>query len=263
MKDLARNALDRANELVSAAALKAVRPIYRNVGTRPEHLGTVSFVEVDEIDYILTAAHVLDDHETHTLYIGHTRLQDITLTFRSTSAPGGDRLNDHWDFAFAKADSAWREQGIVPLAIGHPVIEEAAIFTAVGYPNSANRKVDVQKRQIRPTQRRFSSTRLGADHPIYEDLGIAFDTHAAISRDPKYAISNGKRVKTFEPRGMSGGIIFGLSNVHSASVVVFGDEPVIFPAGLITDRSDRHRALFGPALTVIADQIRAQSDGEH
>jgi len=260
MTDLARDALHRANIAVSAAALTAVRPIYRNIGTRPDHLGTVTFVEVDGVDYILTAAHVVDHHEAHTLYIGHRRLQDITLTFRMTAAPDGVRSNDRWDFAFAKADSIWREHGIIPLDISQlPALDDAMILTAVGYPNSANRKIDHQFRRIRPTQRRYASLRLPSDHPIYAALPIAHNTHVAISRDSRYAMSDGKRVSTFEPRGMSGGVFFGMPNVQRAAVVVFGGEPTIFPAGLIIEKNDQHRALFGPALSVIADQIRAQS----
>jgi hypothetical protein len=260
MRDLAREALNRANAAVSAAALTSVRPIYRNIGTRPDHLGTVTFVEVDGADYILTAAHVIDHHEAHTLYIGHKRLQDISLTFRTTAAPDGDRSKDRWDFSFAKADPVWRENGIIPLDIGQlPDLDDALIFTAVGYPNSANRKFDHQSRRIQPTQRRYASLRLPEDHEIYTALPIAHNTHVAISRDGRYAITDGKKVSTFEPRGMSGGVFFGMLDVHRAAVAFFGAEPTIFPAGLIIEKNDKHRALFGPALSVIADQIRAES----
>lgn len=259
--NLARDALNRAYQAVSAAALTAVRPIYRNVGTRPDPLGTVTFVEVDGIDYILTAAHVVDHHQAHTLYIGHERFQDMTLTFRTSVAPGGDRTKDRWDFAFARADSIWREHGIIPLDISQlPALDDGLILTAVGYPNSANRKIDHHGRRIQSTQRRYASLRLPSGHPIYAALGIEHDTHVAISRDPKYAISHGKRVNTFEPRGMSGGVFFGMPDVQHAAVVIFGGEPTIFPAALIIERSDQHRALFGPALYVIADQIREQSN---
>jgi hypothetical protein len=256
-KDLARDALNRANAAVSAAALAAVRPIYRNIGAKPDHLGTVTFVEVDGRDYILTAAHVVDHHKDHTLYIGHKRLQDLTLTFRTTVAPSGDRLLDRWDFSFAQADPAWREGGIVPLDISNlPLLDEGLLLTAVGYPNSANRKMNHQSAQIRPAQRRYASQRLPFDHPIYEALGIGHDTHVAISRNPKHALVDGKRVNAFEPRGMSGGVFFGLPDVRTARVTLFGGVPRIFPAGLIIEKSDPHRALFGPALAVVADQIR-------
>jgi hypothetical protein len=256
-KDLARDALNRANAAVSHRALVAVRPIYRNIGTRPDHLGTVTFVEVDGRDYILTAAHVVDHHEKHTLYIGHQRLQDLTLTFRTTVAPDGDRLKDRWDFSFAQADPAWRENGIVPLNISNlPALEDRLLLTAVGYPNSANRKINHQAAQIQPTQRRYASQRLPSDHPIYDALGISHDTHVAIRRNAKHALMDGKKVKAFEPRGISGGVFFALPDVHKPQVTVFGGIPSIFPAGLIIEKCDRHQALFGPTLAVIADQIR-------
>lgn len=262
MQSFARDALTRANAAVSAAALSAVRPIYRNIGTRPEHLGTVTFVELDGQDYILTAAHVVDHHKAHTLYIGNERLQDLTLTFRATKAPGGDRSKDPWDFAFATADPAWREHGIMPLSIGNlPSLDDALVFTAVGYPNSANRKVDHQSHRIEPTQRRHASLRLPRDHHVYSALPITPDTHVAISRE-KYGIYGGQRVRAFEPRGMSGGAFFGLLDVHMADVAVSGRQPAIFPAGLITERRAEHRAMFGPSFAVIANQIRANPFNE-
>jgi hypothetical protein len=255
--DLARDALNRANAVVSQAALAAVRPIYRNIGTKPDHLGTVTFVEVDGQDYILTAAHVVDHHEKHTLYVGHQGLKDLTLTFHTTVAPDGNRLKDRWDFSFAQADPTWRENGIVPLDISSlRALQDGLLLTAVGYPNSANRKIDHKAAQIRPTQRRYASQRLPSTHPIYEAVAISYDTHVAISRDNKYAMMDGKKVKAFEPRGMSGGVFFGLPDVSSVEVKVFGEPPTIFPAGLIIEKCDRHRALFGPSLSIIADQIR-------
>lgn len=259
-KDLAREALNRANAAVSDAALAAVRPIYRNIGKRPDHLGTVTFVEVDGRDYILTAAHVVDNHEEYTLYIGHQTLQDLTLTFRTTVAPNGDRLRDRWDFSFARADPSWRKNGIVPLDISNlPVLEDGLFLTAVGYPNSANRKIDHKAEQITPTQRRYSSQRLPLDHPIYETVNIGHDTHLAINHNHKYSVMDGKKVKTFNPRGMSGGVFFGLPDVHRSQVALLGGKPSIFPAGLIIERCGRHKALFGPVLAVIADQIRVES----
>lgn len=255
--DLAREALNKANAAVSRRALTSVRPIYRNLGHRPDHLGTVTFVEVDGRDFILTAAHVVDNHTEHTLYIGHRRLQDLTLTFHTTVAPNGDRLKDHWDFSFAEADPAWRESGIVPLDISDlPVLENGLLLTAVGYPNSSNRKIDHKAAKITPTQRRYSSQRLPPDHPLYQRASIAHESHVAISHNSKHAMMDGQKVRAFAPRGMSGGVFFGLPDVHQTRVTLDGGEPSIFPAGLIIERCDKHQALFGPMLAVIADQIR-------
>jgi hypothetical protein len=205
-----RDALNRANERVSKIALKAVRPLYRNIGTKPNHLGTVTFVKVDGADYVLTAAHVIDHHTSHTLFIGHNGLQPVTLTFRTTVGPGGNRTKDRWDFSFAKVDSAWRGAGIEPLDLSNlPALGDTRLFTAVGYPTSANRKYNPTKRTIRPTQRRYASARLAADHPFYKELGVSHATHIAIIRDGRFSMSGGTRVNAFEPRGMSGGIFFG------------------------------------------------------
>src|SRR4051794_8534638 len=97
--ELIRDAINRANDMAATVAKAAVRPIYRNIGTRPDHLGTVTFVTVDGEDYIVTAAHVVDHHKEHTLYIGHQRLQDLTLTFHTTQAPDDDRARNRWDFS--------------------------------------------------------------------------------------------------------------------------------------------------------------------
>ena len=256
LKDSVRDAMIDVEQLVARLACASVRPIYRDKGLRPEQVGTGSFVEVDGRDYLVTAAHVVDHHQAHTLFVGQRKLVGVTLTFHSTVAPGGNRAADKLDFAFAPLDVSWRAMGIKPIPLSTLFDrEDAPLYSAIGFPNSRNRKYNPVKNTVRPTVRQFISSPVD-DPAAFEAIGLARDVHLALRRDPKYALSRGSRVIPFEPRGMSGGLIFGLYGVQAPRVLAGLDHPLVVPEAIVTERSAEHHLLLGTRLVTIVNAIR-------
>lgn len=256
LKESVRDALVDVEQFVARRARASVRPIYRNKGLRPEHLGSCSFLEVDGSDYLVTAAHVIDSHEQHTLFVGQRKFVGITLTFRSTVPPAGKRAKDKIDFAFAPLDDSWRRRGIEPIPVSALVERvKAPLYSALGYPNSRNRKYNPVKGTVKPTARQFISNPV-EDPAAFAEIGLSPNVHLALRRDPKYALSRGTRVTPFEPRGMSGGMIFGLYGVQSPAVLAGLESPLVVPEAIVTERSAKHKLLFGTRLSSIIDAIR-------
>lgn len=256
LKESVREALVDVEKSVARRARASVRPIYRNKGLRPEQLGTCSFLEIDGADYLVTAAHVVDNHRSNTLFVGQRALIGITLTFRSTVPPAGKRANDKLDFGFARLDGSWRNHGIEPMAVSALIDrDDALLYSAIGYPNSRNRKYNPVKSTVRPTVRQFISSPVN-DPAAFAAIGLSPDVHLALRRDPKYALSGGARVNPFEPRGMSGGMIFALYGMHSIDVVAGLKKPLVVPEAIVTERNVEHKLLFGTRLVSIIDTIR-------
>lgn len=261
LKESVRDALVDLEHFVAQRARASVRPIYRNKGLRPEQLGTCSFLEIDGADYLVTAAHVIDNHEDHTLFVGQGEFVGITLTFRSTVPRAGKRANDKIDFAFAPLDGSWRERGIEAIPVSDLIDRaDAPLYSAIGYPNSRNRKYNPVKNTVKPTVRQFISNPVD-DPAAFAAIGLSPDVHLALRRDPKYALSGGVRVKPFEPRGMSGGMIFALYGVQSLDVIAGLKPPLVVPEAIVTERSAEHKLLFGTRLVSIIDTIRRDRAG--
>ena len=109
LKEAIRQSLTKLETLVLSHARPCVRPVYQDTGTRPEQIGTCTFVEIDGTDYLVTAAHVIDAHRDRSLFVGQGQLIPLNARFHSTAAPRG---MDKLDFGFAALAPSWREAGM-------------------------------------------------------------------------------------------------------------------------------------------------------
>lgn len=217
------------------------------------------FFEIDNRDYLITAAHVLDDRQDHTLYVGQNGLIPINLTFLSTIAPDGKRLRDKIDFAFAPINGSWRDLGVKPIKVSNLVNrDDAPYYSAIGFPNSRNKKYNPVRNTIRPTIRQFISTP-NINIKSFTAIGLNSEIHLALNRPHKYGFSSGSYVHLFEPRGMSGGMIFGLYAMSRPSVLAGLDMPLIIPAAIVTEKNTRHQLLFGTRIAIIVETIRRRA----
>ena len=152
-KEAAREALQRAKDQIVQLGKAACRPIYRSSDGEPEHVGSGTFISINEKDYFLTAAHVLDKVGGESFFVGQDTTLPINLTVHSTTAPDGNRELDKLDFAFAQVGDFWRDQGIVPLQFDLLRQFHTPLYSAFGWPCAKNRKrsINSQANTIRPT----------------------------------------------------------------------------------------------------------------
>lgn len=245
---------DAAETAVTSRAKQAVRPIYINGGDDPEHYATCTFITVDEQDYLVTCAHVVDvSNKETTLFVGQGKTHGITAVFGITRAPGNKRDDDVIDFAFTPVGPEWRERGIIPLTPAELKIPKAHFYCAYGFPNSRNGKKSINfvGKKIKPTANPFISIEV-TDAAILSAAGISEQHHLALFRDPKGINGN----KPFEPVGMSGGAIFAMHDLSDPMVLAGQRVPRIGVAALITHKSKEHKLLYGTRTSTIVAAIR-------
>lgn len=259
LNESTRIALDAAEKAVGVRARKAVRPIYINDGNDPEHFATCTFIEVDDQDYLVTCAHVVDAaNASATLFVAEGELHGITATFQMTTPPSARRDADLYDFAFTAVGPEWRDRGIVPLAESEMLSSNVEFYEAYGFPNSRNSKktINHQAKKIRPTVNPFIS--MSVEDPVTLDAaGITSEHHLALFRDPDCAFLDGRKIRPFEPVGMSGGAIFAMHDLTDLEVLAGVKIPRVTLAALITHKSKAQKLLFGTRLTTIVSAIRA------
>ena len=234
-KEAAREALQRAKDQIVQLGKAACRPIYRSSDGEPEHVGSGTFISINEKDYFLTAAHVLDKVGGESFFVGQDTTLPINLTVHSTTAPDGNRELD------------LLRQFHTPL------------YSAFGWPCAKNRKrsINSQANTIRPTCRQFLSNEIGLSDALAKE-GFSNEHHLVMHR-PKFSEIDGVKVKTFEPRGMSGGVIFGIGKAHKATVLAGVEEAVVFPAAIVIEKHLPGEALIGVRLSTIARAISQQA----
>jgi hypothetical protein len=195
----------------------AVIPVYgATEAGRPDHIGSAVLLAVGGFKVVLTAAHVIDHNASTTLYgparsdaTGGSSLEPIEGEFRVTSAPGGDRLRDRFDFAFCRLPEGTALAGRF---VGEdeiqttPVDDSGRLYTALGYPNSKNNKHEAAKRSVTATLQPYSEMHK-VDRQVAASLPDGGRHHILLPFGRRSRNRNGTTGLSFDPWGMSGGAV--------------------------------------------------------
>ncbi len=134
-----------------------------------------------------------------------------------------------------------------------PASARGSLFTALGYPNSKNRKYNPKKLTVKPRLLPYSSVHVldldiaktlpngGADH--------IFMTYGKQSRD-----TDGKVVNSASPKGMSGGMIIDAGKPADLEVLVGSKTPQLLLAGIVIELKKK-RILLGVRLSVVVPHL--------
>jgi hypothetical protein len=182
--------LDRLRECIEAAQARygaAVLPIYGSNSTGgPFHIGSCVLLRLEGEPFLLTAAHVIDWHETASLYVGQSQLEPINLNFIATKRVAGSRDRDKADFAIAKlpADFAAKLVGakfVTESEISYAdVMTKGRAFTCLGFPNSKNARIDRVKKAITSQMASVTNLRILPDE-LLSELGVTGGQHIFLS----------------------------------------------------------------------------------
>ncbi len=151
----------RMNELQMHAADRfraAIRPIYgATAKSTPYHIGSAVLLKLRGVKIVLTAAHVVDQNEdaTTTLYLGgEASLVEIEAEFIVTPKPSGIRDLDKLDFAAAVVPAGTLAQlgkvGWIDEADIATNADSDHLFSAVGFPNTINKRFDARRNVVYP-----------------------------------------------------------------------------------------------------------------
>lgn len=205
--------MSAAADAATAAFRASVRPIYdATVRKTAEQIGSCVLLEVDGNRFVVTAAHVIHKNAWTTLYIGGSDiLVPLVAEFGATTAPRDNRNLDHYDFAFAPLDAdTIAALGAVHFLTAAEILPSVStpgrLFTALGYPNSQNKRVNVAAKTVRCTLYRYSSVHR-LDRKLARRLKITGEHHLFIDHGDHAADENGQKALAISPKGMSGGAV--------------------------------------------------------
>ena len=262
-KEIIREQVEAGSSAASEKYKRAVLPIYgTDRNGKPAHVGTCFLVEIDGKKHLVTAAHVLDNAKKTSLWVSGTGpLRAIEGNSWSTVPPGGDRKEDHFDFAWLQIDDAFftslgdvltiKEEDIAE----RPVSYKGRVYLCLGYPRSKNKKVNPKTNALRPKRARYFSTWQEMTD-LYKDLGISGDHHIAISRKDHSRDDEGLIVNSFGPRGLSGGPLIDLGGMVSMPEIATGvtNPPKI--AGVLIEHYEEHEAILSVKIEIVIESIK-------
>ena len=259
--EIVRERLEEASEAALTRFREAVRPIY-GVTERgdPDHIGTALLLDLPEGHFLLTAAHVIDWNAKTTLYLGADDFAQLEFEALVTVPPGGDRNQDHGDFAVARLDDALVAKLAGAKFITEPEISRSVAdtagrtYTCLGYPNSKN-KVNRHK-GTKVTPRLGIYTSLGRSADRLPKVAVDRD-HILVDHDAKYSRdeSTGARVNSIALPGFSGGAIIDVGRISAETL----DSPLEAKlAALLIEGHAAEKVILGTRLTTILNAFRGR-----
>ena len=272
LQERARTLLQRASDAATEQFRAAVRPIYGvGASSRPDQLGSSVLIEIDGIRSIVTAAHVIDDNRTMSLYVGgNDSLLPLVAEFGATIAPKDDRRMDHYDFAVAELpitmlDGMEDLKFITPNEIApRELVGDGTYLTAIGFPNSKNKPPKNNALKVRGQSYAYSDINRPSAS-LAGALGVTGDEHLFIRHGKHSRDEAGNKASTIGPRGLSGGAIIYSGDFTDREMLLGRVQPVPRLVGITIELHTAHHVLLGTRIHAILDAVRAtrgtQADG--
>ena len=226
IKSLSESLHERMNECVNILQkkyIKAVRPVYGSdeLGNLC-HIGSCVLIKVKNTNYLITAAHVLDENEITTLYVGGgdgTDLVKIEGEGLETNAPMGNRKDDKFDFAiFPLTEEIVKKLGTVTFIDESSFLSEyldntRGLYLIIGYPNSKNKKNNIKDNKVLPKYFPYAAN-LNTSDETFKIIGADKRYHYLLNYSKTSKDENNQEVNSIKPTGMSGGGLFFIEGMH-------------------------------------------------
>lgn len=261
INEISRDVLNERSEAARARYKGAVRPIYGATGKGdPDHIGSSILLHLAEGHFLLTAAHVLDHNQSTSLYLGGDEFMLLEFEALATAAPGGNRDEDHADFAIAPLNPELLAKLTGATFITQNEISsyagpaEGRVYSCIGYPNSKNKPNPYKGKKVTPMIGTYSSV----GRPSAMLPAIASDQdHILVDHDAKFSRDeNGRRVSSIALPGFSGGAIIDLGRI-SADSIASPPEPKL--AALLIEAHAKEKVILGTRLTTILEAVRKRA----
>lgn len=265
--DAVQNQRRKLTQAVSERLWPSVRAVLRSKrGQKPEIVGSCMLLQIDESRYVVTAAHILDELDTHEIFvsgaIGTEPVQIAGQVFLTVPPPQG-RSQDKIDVAFRELDAAAVERlgdvsFVQPSQFSHnraPL--ENRFYLAMGYPASKNkRNVNFSKRSIKPSLSKYTSE-LSLDPSLPREYGVSGNSHLFLKFKKFSTTDAGEKRKTFKPVGLSGGPLVDLGDFSSPDRYAIDTNPNGYIAGMVIEQIERSQVIVATKIQAIVDGIRS------
>jgi hypothetical protein len=261
--------MQRVEECTTLTATQygqSILPIYRYENDRPAHEGSSLLLRVNGRPLLLTAAHIIDQNKNCSLCVGsNEKLVPLVGTTKMTNKPDDNRNKDRLDFALIQlAPETVGQIGDVPYISDNdidriPNISADNAYTAIGYPNSKNKKI-LGTRDITSKKKTHTAPSV-MDVDVYQKLRLNPEHHILIVYDEKYtANAHWTKIKAVSPKGFSGGGLFDLGPIKNVEVLAQPVRNQLRLVGMIIEMDKTNKVLVATRLGVILD-LYEQSEG--
>jgi hypothetical protein len=248
--DSVRNRINECSEAIANEFRRSVRPIFGSPdGTRPELIGSCLLVAVDNIKYVVTAAHVIDWSSTHALFVGGlvgTEPVQILGQIKLTQEPLGRRCQDKIDLAFWEVPTqAVEKLGDVKFIDQNRISYNQAptnnrMYMAMGYPLTRNkRNVNNVDRKIKIVLWKYIANVIESLE-LAEGLGVSGNEHFFLAFEKYSTTASGQKVSSINPKGISGGALIDLGNFASMSMYDTKTECIGMLSGMVIEKHKKH-----------------------
>jgi len=246
----------------------AVTPIYAFVEDNdPVLIGTCFAIEYKNRKFLVTAAHVLDNHKFATLAAGSPSGEFVTIEGHFHMTPPGDsgRKDDPWDFAWHELTA---EEAAKLVCVPESDLETQSVpgasqslYVAIGFPVSKNKKIKPEHKRARrlaPSPAMYINS--GAEASAYfSKRGMSQETNIAIKREGRAYNDNGQQENTIGHRGLSGGPLINsglrlpatIDAQKISGIVIEGD-----------DDNQNHTIIVAVRLSVVLQYIDAADSSD-
>ena len=214
MHKLAGRDLSRIWEPYLRRPRAAICPIFRDVISRLEQFGSGVLLRIGAAHFMLTAAHVFDEMENHSLSIpSKDGFDGLSGVWAGTRIPkAGKRQNDRYDVCYIRLDPSVVESLHDDLLFldaedcdPFDTTAKNDCYTMIGYPA---RKSETRDTTVSTFLISLSGD--GVDDGRYELLNRERKSHILVQhrRNKALSYSTTKRTQSPHPVGMSGGGVF-------------------------------------------------------
>jgi Trypsin-like peptidase domain len=195
-------------------ATRHLVPLFHGESRRPSVCGTSTFIAIDRVRYLVTAAHVLDENEA--IHFGHGIITGPTTgrVVSTSIPPGGTRANDRLDVAVLRladeqADrlvAIGREPISVPVWNADDQHTPGQTYVFSGYPAS---RAEFNRRERTVDLGPMSAKCVVEGEPAFGRAGVDPRTHIVAQFDRRRMMGQeGRQVTAPGPWGMSGGPVW-------------------------------------------------------
>jgi hypothetical protein len=181
--------------------------------SQPYVVGSGTLLDIGDLSFLVTAAHVLDENANTTLYLPGNPLVSMEGRAVKTQAPLENRKSDTIDLAIVRIDRGLIDRVVNVSTISIDQIDPTdtpqplTSYGFVGYPSSQNKPKP--KRQLRLSSYILGVLPMAPER--YADVGAHPSLHFAGNFDRSQVMNrNSQRVTAPNPEGMSGGGVWRL-----------------------------------------------------
>jgi hypothetical protein len=266
LPELALERMNHCSDVLANKYLKSVRAIYGSTENgKPIHIGSCVAVKLNNENYLITAAHVIDHNKFTSLYVsGENDLVLIEAAAHITAAPDGDREKDIFDFAILKPSSEMEEKiGNIEYICQSEMLlrdlKDAEKFClALGYPNSKNKLNPKNGNSVKETPFVYTSV-LKHEADFYSKAGANKSQHYLLDYCKNHSKDQmNNKVNSISPKGVSGGGLFFIEGMTNPELYK-PDSPCAGKlVGVLIEFRKEHKVLLYTKLSTILSALTSR-----